>query len=115
MFLALGISTKLPSWIVVAVVSRDILIVIGVVLIWLLGHPAKIRPVAVSKANTFAQLLLVATVLADEGFQLGLGTVRHILVWVVAVLTLASLGIYIRAWLRHVSEYESGDGLHDGG
>ena len=38
-FLALGVDGKLPLWLVIAVVSRDILIVIAVMLSWLLGNP----------------------------------------------------------------------------
>lgn len=104
LFIALGISGKLPSWLVIAVVSRDILIVIGVMLTWLMGDPVQIKPLAVSKANTVAQILLVAAVFADEGFGLGIGQVRTMLVWIVAGLTLASLAAYTRAWHRHTGE-----------
>jgi cardiolipin synthase len=106
-FVALGVRGALPSWLVIAVVSRDILIVMGVMLTWLMGNPARIRPLAVSKANTLAQLVLAATVLADEGFALGLSNPRIVLVWVTGALTLASLLAYIRAWHRHTSGYES--------
>jgi len=102
-FVALGVMGALPSWLVIAVVSRDILIVIGVVLSWLLDQPMRINPLVVSKANTVAQILLAATVLADEGFLLGLGALRDVLVWVTAALTIASLSAYLRAWLRHMS------------
>ena len=107
-FVALGVRGSLPSWLVIAVVSRDILIVMGVMLTWLMGNPATIRPLAVSKANTLSQLVLAATVLADEGFGLGLGVVRIVLIWLTAVLTIASLAGYIRAWHRHMGGYESG-------
>lgn len=106
-FVALGASGKLPSWLVIAVVTRDILIVTAVVLSWLLNHPVRIKPLIVSKANTLAQILLAGLVLADEGFGLGLGTVRTVLVWVTAALTLASLAAYLSAWLRHMSGYET--------
>src|SRR5690606_2631750 len=43
-FLALGVKGALPSWLVIAVVSRDILIVLGVMLSWLLDHPVRIAP-----------------------------------------------------------------------
>lgn len=109
-FLALGVRGDLPSWVVIAVVTRDLLIVIAVVLSWLLDHPVRIQPLIVSKANTLAQLVLAATVLADEGFGLGLDVLRVFLVWVTAALTIASLAAYLRAWLRHMSEYESGPG-----
>jgi cardiolipin synthase len=88
---------------VIAVVTRDILIVTAVVLSWLLDHPVRIKPLIVSKANTLAQILLAGLVLADEGYALGLGTVRTALVWVTAALTVASLAAYLRAWLRHMS------------
>ena len=107
-FVALGVKGALPSWLVIAVVSRDVLIVIGIVLTWLLGNPARIRPLAVSKANTLAQIVLAATVLADEGFKLGLLAPRDVLVWLTAALTIASLAAYIRAWHRHMSGVESG-------
>lgn len=105
-FVALGVSGKLPSWLVIAVVSRDILIVAAVVLSWVLDNPVRIKPLIVSKANTVAQIVLAGTVLADEGFGLGLGMMRAILVWTTAGLTLGSLAAYLRAWLRHMSGYE---------
>jgi cardiolipin synthase len=106
-FLALGVAGDLPLWLVIAVVSRDILIVIAVMLSWLLGNPMRIRPLAISKANTVAQIVLAATVLADEGFALGLGTARFVLVWLTGALTVASLAAYLRGWLLHMSGYES--------
>jgi cardiolipin synthase len=109
-FIALGVSSKLPLWLVIAVVSRDALIVMGVVLAWLLGHPVNIRPLAVSKANTVAQIVLAATVLADEGFALGLDATRTALVWITGALTLTSLAAYARTWLRHMSGIEPGQG-----
>ncbi len=106
-FLALGVGGKLPLWLVIAVVSRDILIVIAIVLSWLLGNPVRIKPLAVSKANTVAQIVLAGTVLADEGFGLGLATARFVLIWVTGALTFASLAAYLRSWLLHMSGYES--------
>ena len=106
-FIAMGWLGELPSWLVIAVVTRDVLIIIAVLLAWLLVRPVRIKPFAVSKANTVAQLALAATVLADTGFQLGLGGVRDVLVWLTAGLTVVSLGAYIRAWLRHMTGYES--------
>lgn len=102
-FVALGVKAALPSWLVIAVVSRDILIVAGVVLAWVLNHPITIRPAMVSKANTVAQIVLAGTVLADDGFGLGLEVLRIVLVWIVGALTLASLITYLRTWFRHMS------------
>ena len=98
-YVALGVAGNLPSWLVIAVVSRDILIVLGVVLAWIVGQTVTIRPLAVSKANTAAQITLAAIVLADEGFKLGMGNTRYVLVWVTLVLTVLSLAAYLREWL----------------
>ena len=51
-FVTLGLVGVLPVWLVILVVSRDILIVGGVVLSWMLGSAVPIRPLLVSKANT---------------------------------------------------------------
>lgn len=105
-FVALGVRAELPSWLVIAVVSRDVLIVAGIMLAWVLGHPVHIKPFVVSKLNTTAQITLAATVLADNAFRVVPPLAREALIWVTAALTLASLVAYIRAWLRHMSGYE---------
>jgi cardiolipin synthase len=105
-FVALGVLGELPSWLVIAVVSRDILIVMAVVLSWLLDNPVRIKPLVVSKINTVTQIVLAATVLADEGFGLGIGDIRTALVWAAAASTLASLVAYMRAWLAHMAGYQ---------
>lgn len=106
-FIALGVLGELPSWLVIAVVSRDILIVIAVVLSWLLDNPVHIKPLIVSKINTVTQIVLAAAVLADEGFGLGIADIRTALVWATAISTVASLIAYMRAWLAHMAGYEA--------
>ena len=71
-YIALAVRGELPLWLVIAVVSRDILILLAVLLSWLLAQPVRIKPLAVSKLNTLAQIVLAATVLADGAFNLGL-------------------------------------------
>lgn len=107
-FIALGMRNEVPLWLVLAVVSRDILIVVAVLLSWLMDHPVVIKPLVVSKINTVSQLVLAATVLFDEAFMFGLGPVRVWLVWITGALTFLSLAAYLRAWLMHMTGYESG-------
>ncbi len=106
-FVALGVNGSVPSWLVIAIVSRDLLIIAAVVLSWLLSAPVRIKPHMISKANTVAQIVLAATVLADQGFDLGLGLARLTLIWLTAFLTVASLATYLNSWLRHMSGYET--------
>ena len=102
-FLALGVRGELPSWLVIAVASRDVLIVAGIMLAWLMNNPVRIKPFVVSKANTLAQITLAATVLADNAFGVVPPPLRELLIWATAALTFASLAAYLRAWLRHMS------------
>jgi cardiolipin synthase (CMP-forming) len=103
LFIALGVSKELPLWLVLAVVSRDILIVMAVLVSWLMDQPVDIKPLTISKANTVVQIVLVATVLADQAFTLGLAQARLVLVWITGALTLLSLAAYLRAWFMHMT------------
>jgi cardiolipin synthase (CMP-forming) len=107
-YIALAVSAQIPLWLVIAVVSRDILILLAVVLSWLVERPFVIRPLSVSKINTAAQLILATTVLGDNAFGLGLGVAREVLVWVTGVSTVLSLAAYLRLWVRHMTGYETG-------
>lgn len=105
-FVALGVLGELPSWLVIAVVSRDILIVIAVVLAWGLGNPVAIKPYRISKANTAAQIVLAALVLADVAYGLGWEKLRFVMVWATGMLTVVSLLAYLVAWLEHMARLE---------
>jgi cardiolipin synthase (CMP-forming) len=102
-YIALGVRQEIPLWLVVAVVTRDILILSAVMLSWGLNQPVRIQPLVVSKLNTLSQLLLASFVLADIGFNLGFEQTRLALVWITGVLTSLSLAAYLRAWLMHMT------------
>jgi cardiolipin synthase len=68
----LGFANHLPVWLVIAVVSRDILIIGAFILSWILSRPVTVYPLLVSKANTLAQLVLASLVLAELGLGLRL-------------------------------------------
>ena len=67
-YMALGIWGAIPRWIVILVVSRDIMIVAAVIVSWLFGKPMPMKPLMVSKLNTVAQVAFAALVLASLGF-----------------------------------------------
>jgi cardiolipin synthase len=107
-FIALGVRDELPLWLVIAVVSRDILIVVAVLLSLVLDQPIPIKPLTISKLNTVAQIVLAATVLANDAFALKLEATRLALVWITGALTLLSLAAYLKDWFKHMAGYESG-------
>jgi hypothetical protein len=49
-YLTLGFTNHLPVWLVIAVVSRDILIIGAFILSWILSRPVTVSPLLVSKA-----------------------------------------------------------------
>ena len=93
-------------WLVIAVVSRDILIVGAVVLSWMLSRPLSMQPLLISKANTLSQIVLAGLVLAELGLGLGLHELVNVLVWVTGTLTILSAAAYFWAWLQHMASYE---------
>jgi cardiolipin synthase (CMP-forming) len=105
-YVTLGLAGHLPVWLVIAVVSRDILIVGAVVLSWMLSRPLTMHPLLISKVNTFAQIVLAGLVLAELGLGLGLEPVVKVLIWVTGALTILSAAAYFWAWLRHMAAYE---------
>jgi cardiolipin synthase len=63
-YLTLAITGIIPAWVAILVIFRDILIVSGVILSWLLENPVEMKPLIVSKLNTFAQIAFAAALLA---------------------------------------------------
>jgi cardiolipin synthase len=107
-YVMLAIDGAIPLWLVILVVSRDIMIVSAVILSWLVNKPVMLRPLTVSKLNTVAQILLALLVLAALAFQFNAGVAIQGLTALVAVLTLASIGFYLAEWVRHMNGTKAG-------
>ena len=105
-FISLGIWGAVPRWLVILVVSRDIMIVGAVIVSWLFGKPIPMKPLMVSKLNTFAQVAFAALVLAALGFGFDPSPYEVILMVIVAVLTLLSVAFYVVEWVRHMGTIE---------
>jgi len=102
-YVALIFVDALPGWVVILVVSRDILIIGGFLLAMLMDRPMPVRPHPVSKLNTVAQILLAGLVLASLGLNFNAGWLLPALIVLVTILTLLSIGFYVAEWIRHFS------------
>jgi cardiolipin synthase len=107
-FVVLGIAGELPLSLVIAVVSRDALIVFAVLLSSVMAQPVEMKPLMVSKANTAIQLVLAAVVLGELAFGIDIGALRPALIILSGLLTVASAAAYLVAWLRHMSGHGEG-------
>jgi cardiolipin synthase len=108
-YVTLGIMAVIPLWVVILVVSRDIMIVGAIMLSWLVGMPVAIRPHMVSKLNTAAQILYACLVLASAGYGFKAEPVLTLVMALVAALTLLSVVFYVAEWVRHMNSAATGE------
>jgi cardiolipin synthase len=102
-YVTLAVVGVLPGWIAIVVVSRDLMIVAAIMLSWVMARPVAIKPLAVSKINTAAQIAFAALVLSTNAFGVEIDAVEDTAMVLVAALTVASAGAYLAGWLRHMA------------
>ncbi len=107
-YVALGIARALPISLVILVVSRDIMIISGFMLSWLVDKPMEVRPHPVSKVNTVMQILLATLVLAEKALGFNTPALETIGIFLAAVLTLLSIAFYLAEWFRHMNSFGTG-------
>lgn len=100
-YVALALSGHLPLWLAWIVVGRDLLIVIGVMLIRRRDPVFRVRPLKVGKANTFVQILLAAAALAIWGDVADVQSWIQPLVLLVAAMALISGASYVVQAMRY--------------
>ena len=106
-YIALGQAGMIPLWLVVMVVSRDVLIVGGVLLLHMVGEPPRMAPLLISKINTVVQIALAALVLADLAFRFDIDTsVLVAMVILVGLSTSISAAAYLFTWTRQLLQIQ---------
>lgn len=112
-YVTLGNTGYLPTWLVILVVFREVIIIGGAILILMLTVEAKIETLRISKINTAAQILLAAVILAIAAMELKEGELPWMQVYIawgltylVAVTTFLSGAGYIVKWGRKVDSME---------
>ena len=108
-FIALGFMHVVPRWLVVLVISRDVVVVLGYFLLFTMTQQTmEVQPSVTGKLSTALQLLSVATVLLDL-WQHGMVSppLKMAVFYVTAVVTaVAGLQYMYRglAWLQRQGE-----------
>lgn len=102
-FVVLAARGNLPSWLTVMVISRDIMILLGVLVLFLNGFSLSIKPSIISKINTCFQFITVVAVLS--GGHLRFPAVVYLyLYYVTALFTIASGLDYMRYGFQMMGE-----------
>jgi cardiolipin synthase (CMP-forming) len=97
-FISLSIFGLIPSWLTVIVISRDIIILIGIMTLSMMSITYEIKPVFVSKITTALQIGTVFFSLFLKTFTFDIITYYNpvkILSWLTAFFTILSGLIYI--------------------
>jgi cardiolipin synthase len=102
-FVSLGVVDQLPSWLVILVVSRDLLIVGGALFSFALAIEFVVKPVWISKLNTVLQILLAIVVLGGLGWIGELNRLVDGLIFLVSLTTVISGATYVVLWGRRQS------------
>ncbi len=109
--LLLGYTGHLPLWFVVLIAFRDILLLLGGVLIFLKKLTIPLAPIFISKINTFAQLSLLGLVMIfDYRFTIAYSEIWTIswigmgaLLFITAVTTVLSGAVYLKNFVKGLS------------
>ncbi|MBN1277035.1 MAG: CDP-alcohol phosphatidyltransferase family protein [Deltaproteobacteria bacterium] len=102
-FIVLSIKNFVPPWLSVVVITRDIMILLGVLFIFLKTSSFPVRPSVLSKTTTFLQLATIFVALSERLFPAFLMYSEY-LFWITGLLTISSGLHYMRYWFRTMGE-----------
>lgn len=106
-FITMAMFKMIPPWLAVLTVSRDVIILLGVLILFLNNYPVTVRPSMLSKATTLSQVVAIIVVLFDRYLNIMLFEIY--LWWLVALLTILSGLQYIRNGLTILSRGMNGN------
>jgi cardiolipin synthase len=115
-------TATLPDWVVVMIVGKDLWVIVGFALLFVMTGKAHVRPTVPGKLCTVGQLAMVTAILASPdlnrlGGQLGFHLAQA-LWWTVAVLCVLAVLAYTREGVsfmavseasRHANQQPAGD------
>ena len=97
-YVMLVLAGDLPFWLILLIGFRDLGIIAGVLVLNTLNGHVQMQPSLLSKVNTFLQISLVILVMVERIGFITLEPVAEILLWFVAVTTVASAIHYVYFW-----------------
>ncbi len=98
-FVLFSIYGPIPKWLTITIISRDVIVITGWILLYLVTHTAKVEPSIAGKTAIAAQMLFVWYVLLRKNFA-SLPQIETYLIWFTAVFTIVSGLHYIYRGLK---------------
>jgi cardiolipin synthase len=102
-FVVLSAKDDVYSWLAVIVISRDFLILLGVLILFLNSQDFTFKPSIISKMTTCLQLATVFVALSADHLP-HLHQFSVYLFWATGLLTITSGLHYVRQWFRMMGE-----------
>jgi cardiolipin synthase len=90
----------IPKWLAITVISRDIIVVIGWFLLYLVSGTAKVEPSLLGRATIWVQSVFIAYVLMDMTFLSLPAVYKPVLQWITAGITIISGLHYVYRGLK---------------
>jgi cardiolipin synthase len=98
-FIILATYGWIPKWLAITVISRDIIVVTGWFLLYLVTGISRVEPSVLGKATIWIQSIFIAYVLIEMNF-LSMPVFHNLLRWVTAGITITSGLHYIYRGLK---------------
>lgn len=104
-YVTLAITGGIPAWLAVLVISRDVFILLGILVLFLMSVPFEIKPAMISKVTTTFQIITIFFVLAAHSSMITqFYTLVTVLIWSTAFLTVASGLVYMHRGVRLINQ-----------
>ena len=104
-YMLIGTQNLLPIFLIIIVISRDIIIMGAFGLSFAMNQKLDINPIRISKVNTFLQFTLIILVLVNNvgvfNYFYMLNSLIVFVMYLVIITTVTSLFFYIRQWLNY--------------
>lgn len=106
-FVVLAFMGFIPSWLSVIVITRDVLISLGILVLFIYRIEIRIHPSILSKVTTCLQFITIIGVLASEYMELS-RQVYSVFFLLTGIFTIASGLHYIYTWFKLLNEEDAG-------
>lgn len=100
-FVTLAILKTIPSWLAVIVITRDVIISLGFIILFLMDRRPEIKPTTFSKVNTVTQVLTIAFVLFSK-IEVSFSILVPTMIWAAAGTTILTGLQYIYLGTRMI-------------
>jgi cardiolipin synthase (CMP-forming) len=112
-FVTLSIYHQIPPWLTVVVLSRDVVLALGVVIFRLADIPLVVRPSLAGKWTTTFQLITVGFVLLNKIWAFP-ALVLPVFFWVTGILTIVSGLQYFYGAIKQMNMFQGNGTKEDG-